>query len=71
MKSAVLSEIRKDVAVLREKKNKGHGSDALEDYIHYYNGVLKEGRANKAGVCIIIRNLIAGKIKSGKLYTRK
>jgi len=42
-----LEEIKQDITLLTETKNKGNGVEILGPYLHFYSGVSKEKRAKR------------------------
>jgi len=52
-----------DVVVLTETKNKGAGSELLENYIHLFSGVRKYERANR-GASVLMNKKWKGSIKN-------
>jgi exonuclease III len=49
-----LEEVKQDITILTETKQKGNGVEIMGPYVHFYSEVLKEKRA-KRGVYILVR----------------
>jgi hypothetical protein len=56
-----LEELKQDITILTETKEKGNGFEILGPYLHFYSGILKEKRA-KRGVYILVKKIYKGYI---------